>query len=128
MLLFRLTTKTYLSPQPLVYLPIDVPVHNPTHSFSYSLSDNHQDLPVNVSTVLHVHRCTCSSLYLFSLFLIFWHNLYSVLSTRLIYWGIYTHIHPKRNLPVYPHAFPWSNKKYLPVSTTCVPAHICTCS
>ena len=36
----HLTTKTYLSLQLLVYLPIDVPVHNPTCSFSYSLSDN----------------------------------------------------------------------------------------
>ena len=40
MILFHLTTKTYLSPQLLVYLPIDVPVHDPTCSFSYNLSDN----------------------------------------------------------------------------------------
>ena len=40
MLLFRLTIKTYLSPQLLVYLPIDVLVHDPTCSFSYNLSDN----------------------------------------------------------------------------------------
>ena len=39
MLLFRLTTKTYLSPQLLVYLPIAVPVHDPTCSFSYFNSD-----------------------------------------------------------------------------------------
>ena len=36
MLLFRLTIKTYLSPQLLVYLTIDVPVHDPTCSFSLS--------------------------------------------------------------------------------------------
>ena len=39
MLLFRLTIKTYLSPQLLVYLPIFVPVHGPTCSFSYFHSD-----------------------------------------------------------------------------------------
>ena len=39
MLLFHLTTKTYLSPQLLVYLPIDVPVHDST----CSLSDFHYD-------------------------------------------------------------------------------------
>ena len=33
MLLFRLTTKTYLSPQLLLYLPTYVPVHYPTCSF-----------------------------------------------------------------------------------------------
>ena len=33
MFLFHLTTKTYLSPQLLVYLPIDVPVHDRTCSF-----------------------------------------------------------------------------------------------
>ena len=40
MLIFRLTINIYLSPQLLVYLPIDVPVHDPTCSFSYNLSDN----------------------------------------------------------------------------------------
>ena len=30
MLLFRLTTKTYLSPQLLVCMPVDVPVHDAT--------------------------------------------------------------------------------------------------
>ena len=39
MLLFRLTIKTYLSPQLLVYLPIFVPVHGPTGSISYFHSD-----------------------------------------------------------------------------------------
>ena len=43
-------------------VPAHVPVHDPTCSFSYSLSDNRLDLPVNVCTVLYVHRCTCSSL------------------------------------------------------------------
>ena len=39
MLLLCLTMKTYLSPQLLVYLPIDVPVHDPTCSFSYFHSE-----------------------------------------------------------------------------------------
>ena len=34
-----LTTKTYLSPKILVYLPIDVPFHDPTCSFSYFVLD-----------------------------------------------------------------------------------------
>jgi len=82
--LFHLTTKTYLSPQLLVYLPIDVPVHNRTCSFSDFDYDNRYDLPVIVSTVLHVHRCTCSSLYLFSLFAPFRHNMHNDLSTRIL--------------------------------------------
>ena len=49
------------------------------------------------------------------------------MSFRLVCWGTYRHIHPKRNVPVYPHAFLWCNNKYLPVSTTTsVPAHRCT--
>ena len=39
MLLFCLTTKTYLSPQLLVYMPIDLPVHYPTCSFWLFHSD-----------------------------------------------------------------------------------------
>ena len=46
---------------------------------------------------------------------------------QLVYWGSYTHIHPKIRLPVYPHVFLWSNNKDLPVSTTTsVPADRCT--
>ena len=80
MLLLWLRRKTYLSPQLLVYLPFYVPVHDPSCSFSYF----HSNLPVNVSTVLHVHRLTCSSIYLFSLFLLFLHILRSDLSTHLL--------------------------------------------
>ena len=48
-------------------------------------------------------------------------------SFQLVYWGTYTHIHPKGNLPVYLHASLWSNNKDLPVSTTTsVPANRCT--
>ena len=83
MLLFRLTIKTYLSPQLLVYLLIFVPfMVLPVH-FDTFIPINRLDRPVNVSTVLHVHRCTCSSLYLFSLFILFRHNMHNELSTHL---------------------------------------------
>ena len=52
---FLITVKIYPSTFLLFYMSTDVPVHH--------------------YTVLHVHRCTCSSLYLFSLCLIFWRNL-----------------------------------------------------
>ena len=46
---------------------------------------------------------------------------------QLIYWATYPQIHPKINLPVYPHASLSSNHKDLPVTTTIsIPAHICT--
>ena len=46
---------------------------------------------------------------------------------QLIYWGTYTQIHPKVNLPVYLHASLPSNHKSLPVTTTTsVHAHRCT--
>ena len=45
---------------------------------------NRWDLLINVSTALHVRRCTCSSVYLFSLFLPFWHNMHSYLSIHLL--------------------------------------------
>ena len=46
---------------------------------------------------------------------------------ELIYWGTYTQIHPKVNLPVYLHASLPSNHKGLLVTTiTCIHAHRCT--
>ena len=46
---------------------------------------------------------------------------------QLVYWGTYTQIHLKINLPVYLHASLSSNHKGLPVTTTtCVHAHRCT--
>ena len=56
-----------------------LPVH--FHTF---ISINRLDLPINVSTVLHVHRRTCSSLYLFGLFLICRHYLHNDLSTHIL--------------------------------------------
>ena len=76
MLLLCLTTKTYLSPQLLLYMPIDVLVHDlPVHLHTF-IPNNHYDLSIHVSTALHVHRCTCSSVYLFSLFFPFRHNMH----------------------------------------------------
>ena len=77
MLLIHLTAKTYLSSQLLVYLPMHVPVHDPTCSFS-----------------VHVHICTCSSVYLFSFFFLFRHNMHNDLSTLLL--G-YLHTNPPEN-------------------------------
>ena len=85
---------------------------------------NRQDLPVNISTALHVHRCTCSSLYLFSLFVPFRHTIHSYLSTHLLGYCSEPQIYPKIKLPVYLHASLLSNHKDLPVTTTtCVHAH-----
>ncbi len=67
-----------------------------------------------------VHQYTCSVYFLFF-------GITCTMSFRLVYWGTYRHIHPKRNVPVYSHAFLWSNNKYLPVSTNAsVPAYRCT--
>ena len=77
---------------------------------------NRLDLPVNGSTALHVHRYTCSSVYLFSLFLLFRHNIYSYLSTHLLGY-----------VQTDPHASPLPKNKDLPITTTtCVPALKCT--
>ena len=73
-----------------------------------------------MSTYVPVHHYTCSVYFLFF-------GITCTMSFRLVYWGTYRHIHPKRNVPVYPHAFLWSNNQYLHVSTTTsVPAHRCT--
>ena len=60
MLLFRLTIKTYLSPQLFLYLPKDVPVHGPICSFSYF----HSDEPFR-STRQRFYCSTCPQMYLF---------------------------------------------------------------
>ena len=126
MLFFHLTTKTYLSPQLLVYLPIDVPVHDPTCSyFDKVFLITIKIYPSTfllfyMSTDVPVHHDT-STVYFF-LF-----GITCTMSFRFVYWGTYTHIHQKINLFVYLHVFLLSNNKDLPVSTTtCVPAHRCT--
>ena len=69
---------SYLCTCPYLYPFMALPVH-----FDTFIPINRLDLPVNVSTVQHVHRCTCSSLYMFSLFLLFRHNMHNDLSTHL---------------------------------------------
>ena len=73
-----------------------------------------------MSTDVPVRRYTCSVYF-------FFFGITCTMTFPLVYWGTYTQIHPKINLPVYPHASLSSNHKDLPVSTTtCVPAHRCT--
>ena len=110
-----------------------LPVH--FHTF---IPINRLDLPINASTVLHVHRCTWSSLYCSAcpqmyLFITIPVQLYSSFSAQHAQWPFkssldtYTQIHPKISVPVYPHASPLPKTNDLPVSTTtCVPAHSCT--
>ena len=136
-------TYTHIHPE------INLPVY-----LDASLPSNHKDLPVStttlrvhfqtfilitikiypstfllfyMSTEVPVHHYTCS-VYLF-LF-----GITSTITFQLVYWGSYTSIHLKINLPVYPHAFLWSNNKdllspqllvYLPID---VLIHDPTCS
>ena len=73
-----------------------------------------------MSTDVPVHHNTCSVYF-------FFFGITCTMTFQLIYWGTYTQIHPKINLPIYFHAFPSSNNKDLPVTTTtCVHAHRCT--
>ena len=73
-----------------------------------------------MSTGIPVHQYTRSVSF-------FFFRIACTMTFQLIYWGTYTQIHPKINLPVYPHASPLPKNKDLPVTTnTCVPAHICT--
>ena len=111
MLLFRLTIKTYLSPQLLLYLPIDVSVHDPTCSLSYFLL---------IYNIIFYHGP-------------FLFGITCTINVPLICWGMYTQIHPKINLPVYLLCLRKKNKKnclspqlhmYLPLN---VPVHDPTC-
>ena len=78
-------------------------------------------LKIYSSTCLHVHRCTVRQ-YTCSVYFFFF-GITCTMTFQLVYWGTYTQIHPKVNLPVYPHPSLTSNHKDLTVSTTCVPAH-----
>ena len=79
---------------------------------------------LTVKTFLHVHRCTCSSVYLFSLFLLFRHNMHNDLLTHLL--G-YLHTDPPENTFSLFTIMLLFRLKDLPVSTTtCVPDHRCT--
>ena len=125
MLLFRLSIKTYLSPQLLVYLPV--------RSWPYLFIFTFILITVKIypstfllfcmSTYVPVHHYTCSVYF-------FFFGITCAMTFQLIYWGSYTHIHPKINLPVYLHASLPSNLSpqllvYLPID---VPVHDPTCS
>ena len=74
----------------------------------------------SMSTVVPVHQYTCS------VYLFFFGITYTV-TFQLIYWGTYTQIYLKINVPVYLYVSLLSKHKALPVTTTIsVPAHICT--
>ena len=64
-----------------------------------------------MSTDVPVRQYTCS-VYFFFL------GIGCTMTFQLVYWGTYTQIHPKINLPVYPNASLSSHHKDLPVSTT----------
>ena len=73
-----------------------------------------------MSTDVLLHHCNCAVYF-------FFFGLKCKKTVQLVYWGTYTQIHPKLNLPVYLDVSLPSNHKDLPVSTTtCVPAHRCT--
>ena len=82
---------------------------------------NRWDLPVNVSTALHVRRRTWLTVYLLSLFLPFWYNMHNYLSTHLL--G-YVHTDSPENISTCLSPLP--KNKNLPVTTICVPALKCT--
>ena len=91
------------------------------HSFRLSVKIYPSTFPLfYMSTDVPVHQYTCSVQFLFF-------GITCAMTFQLIYWGTYTQIHPKVNLPVYLHASLPSNHKGLPVTTTtCVHAHVCT--
>ena len=91
------TTKTCFFTLLLLYMPIDASVHSRACSFWYFYSDFTFILitvKIYPSTFLHVHKCTRSSVYLFSFFLLFQHNMLNDHSTRLL--G-YLHTDPLKN-------------------------------
>ena len=139
MLLFRLTTTTYLSPQLLVYLPIAVPAQDPTYSFcrlSFQLTVKIYPstfILFYMYTDVPVHHYTCSVYFFFFgvtctiTFQLIYPKITRTITFQLVYWGTYKHIHLKINLPVYRHASLSSYHKDLPVTTTtCVHVHRCT--
>ena len=139
---------TYTQIHPKVNLPVYL------HA---SLSSNHKGLPITTTTCVHAHRpCVfifrlsfrlTVKIYPFTVLLFdmstdvpvhqytcsvyfFFFGITCAMTFQLIYWGSYTHIHPKINLPVYLHASLPSNLSpqllvYLPID---VPVHDPTCS
>ena len=116
----------------MLHLPVTtttcVPAHRSTRSWPYLLILYfHSDSPLrstrqpfSMSTYVPVRQCTCSVYF-------FFFGITCTMTFQLIYWGTYTQVHPKIDLPVYLHASLSSNHKDPHVSTTtCVPAHTCT--
>ena len=122
MLLFCLTMKIYLSPKLLLYLPIDVPVHDP-YLFMFILSFwltakiyLSMFLLYYMSTAVPVPQYTCSAYF-------FLFGIKCTVTFQLICWGMYRQIYPKINLPVYLHASPLTNKQ----RPTCHHNYLCIC-
>ena len=120
MLLFCLTTKTYLSPQLIVYMPKDLPVHYPT----CSLWLFHSDKPFVLTCPL-----TCcskySQIYIFinqpvSIFVCFSPGFTCTLICQIICWSAYRQTHPKMNVPVNFDASGY-NHEDLPADSTVLP-------
>ena len=124
MLLLCLRTNTYLSPQLLVYLPLNVPDHDPAISFSYFKYSIWLTAKIYPSTF---YCSTCSQIYPFMSIPVQYFSLFCITYTvkfPLICW---VKIQPEIHVPVYLHTSPLSNNKDLPVTqNTCVPAHRCT--
>ena len=91
-----LRTKTYLSPQLLVYLPLNVPDHDPACSFSYFKYSIWLTAKIYPSTILLLYLSTDISVheYTCSIFLPFRHNIHSYISAHLLW---YVHTDPTGN-------------------------------
>ena len=109
---YLLTTTTYLSPQLLVYLPIAVPVHDPTCSFcrlSFQLTVKIYPstfILFYMYTDVPVHHYTCSVYFFFFgitctiTFQLIYPKITRTMTFQLVYWGTYKQIHRKINLHV----------------------------
>jgi len=127
LLLFCLTTKTYLPPQPLVYMPIDLPVHYPTCSFWLFRSDKP-----------FVHTCplTCcskySQIYPFInqpvplVCFLTGFTCTRVCTCTLICWSAYRQTHPKMNVPVNFDASGYNHDWRPNCRFNCLHVHRCT--
>ena len=75
-----------------------------------------------MSTAVPVHQYNCSVYF-------FLFGITCSVTFQFICWSMYPFIYLKIYLPVYLHAFPLSNSKDLPVTTTtCITTCICNCS
>ena len=122
-----------------MYLPIAVPVHDPTCSFcrlSFQLTVKIYPstfILFYMYTDVPVHHYTCSVYFFFFgitctiTFQLIYPKITRTMTFQLVYWGTYKQNHLKIGLPVYLHASLSSNHKDLPVTTTtCVPTYGCT--